>query len=209
MKKLFASILFSFFATTCCQADTTEAVFARYPNPYFVETGSLRGDGIQMALNVGFPSVYSIELSDNFYNVCKERFRGNPKVHLVKGSSGDILYSVIKDIKEPITFWLDGHYSGGDTARTEKNTPILEELEQIKKHPIKTHTILIDDMRCCNTWLFDFISKETIIQKIKEINPRYIITYDRGCEPKDVLVARVLPRRHKETHKKASNQHAS
>ena len=38
--------------------------FKKYPNPVFVETGSLMGDGIQQALEAGFQKVISIELSE-------------------------------------------------------------------------------------------------------------------------------------------------
>jgi hypothetical protein len=55
---------------------------------------------------------------------------------------------ILSSINEPILFWLDGHYSGGETAKGEANTPILKELEFILRHPIKNHVILIDDARC-------------------------------------------------------------
>jgi hypothetical protein len=191
MKSFFALASFAFLTSLAsCFGTTTSQVFARYPNPYFVESGTWVGDGVQMALDAGFKKVRSIELSPIYFARSSKRFNGNPAVQLYQGNSGEMLYEVIKDIQVPITFWLDGHYSGGDTARGAKKTPILEELDQIKRHPIKTHTILIDDMRCCNGDWFDFISKEQIIKKVLEINPNYQITYDAGCTPTDVLVAR-------------------
>ena len=53
---------------------------------------------------------------------------------------------VIKYLQEPTLFWLDGHYSSGITAKTDKNTPILEELKTIFTSPYN-HGILIDDAR--------------------------------------------------------------
>jgi len=50
-------------------------------------------------------------------------------------------------VEKPCLFWLDGHYSGGNTAKGEKETPIMEELRQICAHPVKNHLILIDDAR--------------------------------------------------------------
>ena len=45
--------------------------FALYPNRIFVETGSFNGDGIQAAIEAGFETIHSIELSEHYYNHCK------------------------------------------------------------------------------------------------------------------------------------------
>ena len=50
--------------------------------------------------------------------------------------------------KRPVLFWLDGHYSGGDTAKGELDTPVSVELDSILESPVKGHVILIDDARC-------------------------------------------------------------
>ena len=54
---------------------------------------------------------------------------------------------LLPKISEPITFWLDGHWSAGDTAQGDTNTPLLQELVEISNHHIKNHTILVDDIR--------------------------------------------------------------
>jgi len=142
-------------------------LFKKYPNKYFVETGSYLGLGITRALEAGFEKVLSIELGDKYYGICKEAFKDNPKVQLFKGDSGLLLGSMIKDITEPITFWLDGHFSGDDTALGVAPSPICLELAMIKEHPIKTHTIIIDDMHCMAGHHKD------IFKLLKEINPNY------------------------------------
>jgi hypothetical protein len=144
----------------------TADIFAKAPNPVFVETGSYLGDGIQAALDAGFERVISIELSDKYFGLCQERFANDARVTLVKGDSALILAEVIADVSTPITFWLDGHYSAGDTAHGAFRIPLLQELQTIAEHPIKTHTLLIDDMRC---W--------------KEFNPAH------GFQESDVLAA--------------------
>ena len=35
------------------------AVFSKYPNPVFIETGSHTGDGIQFAIDAGFQTIIS------------------------------------------------------------------------------------------------------------------------------------------------------
>ena len=59
-----------------------------------------------------------------------------------------ILPEILNEIEDPCLFWFDAHYSLGNTARGEKETPVLEELKHIFKHPIEKHVILIDDARC-------------------------------------------------------------
>lgn len=180
-----------FLQNACVEAITTRAVFAKYPNKYFIETGSHEGDGIQMALEAGFEKIYSIELSMSSYAYCQNRFKNQPKVTLLQGDSTYILPQLLERIDAPATFWLDGHYSEGITAKGETNTPILSELESIQRHPIKTHTIMIDDVRQFGTREFDFIPLTEILKKIYEINPEYSIFYEHGYIANDVLIARI------------------
>jgi hypothetical protein len=76
-----------------------------------------------------------------------------------------------------------------------KNSPLMAELDQIKLHPIKNHTILIDDLDLCGGYLFDYVTLDQIKQKILEINPKYSITFtDGGLDGRyreTILVARV------------------
>lgn len=185
-------ILFSLllnFTIHQLESSPSKAVFEKFPNPYFVETGSYRGDGIQMAIETGFPCIYSIELSPLHYKHCKKRFASVPSVHLVLGDSSKHLKKILAKIDAPITFWLDGHYSSGNTAKGKTNCPLLEELAAIANHPIKTHTILIDDVRLLGTHEFDFIELEKIVEAILQINPDYIIGFEDGYAPRDILTA--------------------
>ncbi|MBS0605120.1 MAG: hypothetical protein JSS60_08835 [Verrucomicrobia bacterium] len=183
-----AVLTFQLFSSSII-ATTSSEVFAKYKNNCFVETGSFNGDGIQKALDAGFEYVYSIELSEKYHNICKKRFQHNPNVSLLFGDSAHVLGPLMHEIHEPVTFWLDGHCMLLDTAKGETMTPLLKELEAIKNHPIKTHTILIDDIRLLGTWILDNIPLNAVIAKLKEINPEYTIAYEDGYEKKDVLVA--------------------
>lgn len=168
------------FAT--CQPDT----FSKFPNECFVETGSLKGYGIAMALNAGFKTVYSMEINPEFHNICKQKYKRDHRVKLFLGDSSTDLYAMIAQINTPATFWLDAHVATGETG-----CPILQELDAIKMHPIKNHTILIDDVRIFGTFHFDFITISDVINKILEINPNYQISYVNGYVDNDILVARV------------------
>jgi len=157
-------------------------LFKLYKKSYktFVETGSYVGDGIQKAVAAGYENIISIELSEPHYNNCKKRFDGVDSVGLVQGDSADILLPTINEINEPIVFWLDGHYSCGKTAKGKYWSPILQELDAISKHPINTHTIMIDDMRCWRVDNPEFkFGHLDIEEKIKAINSDYQLLYFR------------------------------
>lgn len=111
-----------------------------------VETGTYKGDMV-FAQRDFFKKIYSIELSDMLFEKAKKRFRNNPSVVLLQGNSGEVIAKVMGELKEPAILWLDGHYSGGITATTEKYSPINEELQIIAAHNNLQHIILIDDAR--------------------------------------------------------------
>lgn len=176
---------------------STRRQFHKYPNRYLVESGSYFGDAIADALNCGFENVISFEVKKDLYEHCVKRFKGaEDKVKLILGSSAKLLYEGIKDINEPITFWLDGHYSSGVTGYDPENiSPILRELEQIKRHPIRSHTIMIDDRRLFKSssnggldGLFD-VDEAVIIEKLLDINPNYTIIFENGHIENDIIVA--------------------
>jgi hypothetical protein len=166
--------------------------FRKNLNDVFIETGSFMGDGIQQAIDAGFKKIISIELSEKYYNISKDRFSDNPNVTIVKGDSYKVLPEIVKGINERITFWLDGHHSCGDTALGDFWAPLMQELEAIKGHSRKDHTILIDDMRCwqepnpVHGFFIDDIHK-----KLHEINSNYTIEFLDGVESMDILVAKI------------------
>lgn len=171
-------------------------MFAKYPNPVFIETGTYHGEGIQAALQAGFKSIRSVELSDSLYHMCVEKFKNFPNVKLYYGSSPEKLWEMIADVSGPITFWLDAHYSDSSTAKGSELSPILKELEIIDRHPVKTHTILVDDVRDMGTVYFDFVTRDEVIKKIMAINPNYSITFENWMTGdriyyNDILVAKV------------------
>ena len=127
-----------------------QMVVKEYANRYnirvFVETGTFLGDMVYGVQDT-FDQIYSVELGDELYERCKRRFSRQKHISILKGDSANVLPDILTDIKAPCLFWLDGHYSAGITAKGEKETPILEELQPIFNHPIDSHVILIDDAR--------------------------------------------------------------
>jgi len=112
-----------------------------------VETGTYRGDMLD-AMKDSFDNLYSIELSKELYNLAKSRFKDAKHIQLIHGDSGTEIGNVIAKLEEPALFWLDGHYSGGVTARGRKETPILEEIDKILSAKESRHVLIVDDARC-------------------------------------------------------------
>lgn len=162
-------------------------MFRRYPNRVLIETGTYLCEGVEMALAAGFGEVRTVELSEQLYAKAVKRYAGRPQVRLYQGTSEGQLEAMIADLREPATFWLDAHFSGGITAKGPEHSPILKELRIIGAHPVKTHTILIDDRRQVGTADFDFTTEAQIRSAILAINPKYRISYDTGNTERDIF----------------------
>lgn len=119
----------------------------RYQCKIFIETGTFRGDTVK-ACSDYFETLYSIELSNKYFLESSSRFANVEKVHILEGNSGEILPSIIKK-EESTLYWLDAHYSLGETAKGDKDTPIIKELTYILDNDCKG-CVLIDDARCFN-----------------------------------------------------------
>ncbi len=113
----------------------------------FIETGTYLGDMLK-AVKRRFDMIYSIELSEEYFNRAKRKFQRHRHIEIFQGDSTDVLPMLVSKIERPALFWLDAHYSSGKTARGKKDTPIIEELKTIFDSKISGHVILIDDARC-------------------------------------------------------------
>jgi hypothetical protein len=109
-----------------------------------VETGTDLGEMV-FAMQDDFNTIISIELAEVFYKKAKRRFN-QKHIQLLHGDSGKLLKDVMQQLEEPALIWLDGHYSGGATAKGEKECPVYEELQNIFSSKFD-HTILVDDAR--------------------------------------------------------------
>lgn len=163
-------------------------LFKKYINTILIETGSYRGDGIKAALDAGFSHVFSIELSPELHYLCEDRFYGNRNVTLILGDSAVELDKLLTWINRPTTFWLDGHYSGDDTAKGDTEYPLMKELDAIKNHRRDDFIIMVDDLRCWSVPVCGFDTK-VIEERCLDINPKYKFTLEDGFVPNDILVA--------------------
>jgi SAM-dependent methyltransferase len=135
-----------------------------YSLSVLVETGTYLGDMIDACL-FNFSKIISIELSEDLYIRASNRFQDKQHVTILQGDSGKVLRSLVPRLDSPCLYWLDGHYSSGITARGQKDTPILEELNVIgtSRYSLQS-AILIDDARC-----FDGAGDYPSVEEIRQL----------------------------------------
>jgi hypothetical protein len=119
----------------------------KFKTNVLIETGTYLGDMVH-AMKKSFARIVSFELDAQLAAQARERFAADKQIEIVQGDSGKLLDDYLNTINEPCLFWLDGHYSGGITAKGALETPIQNELAAILSHPVDGHVILIDDARC-------------------------------------------------------------
>lgn len=109
-----------------------------------VETGTFRGITAR-ALAAQFDSVITIELSASLHERATIGLRDLPQVETVLGNSVAALDAIAKS-HLPTLYFLDGHWSGGDTEGVENECPVLEEIAAIGAgHP--DDCMIVDDAR--------------------------------------------------------------
>ncbi|HTY94091.1 MAG TPA: hypothetical protein VMC02_09395, partial [Steroidobacteraceae bacterium] len=84
----------------------------------FIETGTFRGDTAAWAAR-HFARVTTIEWAESYHAAAQQRFRATPGVRALRGHSVEVLEAIVPELKAAALFWLDAHWSGGDTAGSE------------------------------------------------------------------------------------------
>ena len=110
----------------------------------FVETGTFHGGTTRWA-SKHFKVVHTIERAESLYNLHSNELAQIKGVTPHLGDSRDILPQIVRDIdSQTAVYWLDGHWSGGETAGEYDECPLLDELRCLEPH---RSIILIDDAR--------------------------------------------------------------
>ena len=112
---------------------------------HFVESGTHLGGTANWAAN-HFERVTTMELSPHFHAEASKRLAARSQVRLLCGDSGKLLREIVGEMKGPAIFWLDAHWSGGETAGEDAECPVLLEIEEVNKSPLE-NVILVDDAR--------------------------------------------------------------
>lgn len=120
----------------------------------FIETGTYKGNTALWA-GKNFLKVHTIEFDEDRYRKTLARISNTidgSNIKMWQGNSKYVLPEILKDIDEPVIFWLDAHGTFVlEKPQTEDDEiPVIDELNAICKWYERTHqpcVILIDDAR--------------------------------------------------------------
>jgi len=155
-------------------------------NRTWIETGTYTGETTLYLSNIA-ETVISIEPAKVFALAAKEKFKKVRNVYIVEGTSEENLAATLEGLNPEqlldVSFWLDGHYSGGNTFLAEKECPILDELAVIETYlnTFEKITILIDDVRVFSpsgSNIGGYPSLSFLVQWADAKNLRWGIEYD-------------------------------
>lgn len=157
-------------------------------NLIFVEMGTHTGDTAEWASSFS-KKVFTIELSPKYCEMSKTRLSQRSNVQCIFGDSSIAIRDLVAQSDSTWLYWLDGHFSFGDTAGAEMECPLLQELEALEKSK-SIPCILIDDAKLILSppppphRQEDWPSFDDIVHALKKICPQYYITLTE-----DVLIA--------------------
>jgi hypothetical protein len=167
----------------------------------FVETGSFRGDGIELAQQAGYSRILSMDIDGANVAACQDRFEligddknpaKNGHINIICGDSATGLLKFMRYVNEPAMIWLDAHSQLFDDEPAMENPfPLMLELDQLRKHPIKTHTIMIDDILILTHTEVTGWNKDLIENALLMVNPAYKLTYLSNPVRNNILLAHV------------------
>lgn len=114
----------------------------------FIETGTYKGI-MSYRCSRKFDEVITVELDEKYYQMSSERLKKRSNVTCLKADALAALPELLdKTESRNLMIFLDGHFSGGDTASGEMPEPSAELLIKIVKNISKIKVIIIDDFRC-------------------------------------------------------------
>jgi len=136
----------------------------------FVETGTLYGETISNMVN-SFNELYTIEVSEDLHARFNRSNYNRDKINSILGDSSEILKNLVPNLTKNTVFYLDGHYSSGETAKGAKDVPLIEELDCINDYFKHEALIIVDDVRLFGTTTYEDwgeISKEKLLSRVSK-----------------------------------------
>ena len=168
--------------------------YTNYSN--FIESGTYLGETIK-GMEPYFNSLHKNKIKEEYYNNCRNNIKSN-KINFLLGDSTIEMETLLPTIKDKTIFFLDGHWSAGDTGKGLKDCPLYEELTLINTLYENEGIIIIDDCRLfgkgpsfnnevCN---WEDINKENIISIIKNRSTD-IYYLDSECSKNDRMIIHI------------------
>ena len=113
----------------------------------FIETGTYLGETVE-ALQPYFLSIHTIEISEFYFNRFESEHANYENVTRHLGDSSNEVPKILEKLtkNDKCIFWLDGHFSSGQTSKGEKDCPLIEECAAINElYKSNESLVLIDD----------------------------------------------------------------
>lgn len=193
-------LLVSALLVSDSSADVSRVVLEKYrKNDVFLCVGIHNCVSFAWAERAGFSEFYGIDEDNILVEHGKIVFPKDlvesrrPITYAMYHGGIETFETIVNSINKPMTIFLSNHYFG--IKQTPVNN-ILQELDTLKNHPIRSHTILIDDIHHAGTPAFGNITLDEIKIKLLEINPNYAFSFEKGGhlekESNAILVAFIL-----------------
>lgn len=114
----------------------------------WIETGTFLGATTKELAKIA-DAVITIEPSPELAAQARKRLARHANVTVLEGLSEDLLPGLLEGREGNVSFWLDGHGSGGPTFLGPLLTPIRQELQAIEEHldQFDRVAVLVDDFR--------------------------------------------------------------
>jgi hypothetical protein len=167
------------------------AVAKRTHARVLIETGTYRGVTTRRCLP-HFNRVFTIELDRSLAQAAQQSLARYAKCEVIEGDAAKEVPKLCErsDIGSDILFFLDGHFSGGDTALGEQTEPALDIIHAIAKRKERMAAMIVDDFREFGT-RSGWPAKSQLVHAIEHSFPAK--TFDLVVHMDQVLVMRRVP----------------
>jgi len=125
-----------------------KALAGRTGSKVLIETGTYVGNTAMRCSRV-FDQVVTIELDADLYRQASNYLSKRKNVECLEGDALALLPQVLArpGLQDALVF-LDGHFSGGETAHGDMAEPACEEVEVLARYKEKVNAFIVDDFRC-------------------------------------------------------------
>ena len=113
----------------------------------FVETGTYLG-GTAFRCSRVFERVYTIELDAKIAAKARRNLASRSNVQLIEGDAVRELRALLeRGAVDNAVVFLDGHFSGGETALGDAPEPAVDAVELLGRHRDRIGAVIVDDFR--------------------------------------------------------------
>jgi hypothetical protein len=148
------------------------------PGCVFIETGTRWGDTCIRAIEAGAKFAHTCETDTLMATIAQMHCDDltDECVNVQHMDSGAFIgFSGLETSQDKTVVFLDAH--------TDTSSPVLKELEYIRRWVCPPSAILIDDLRCMHGWGVDLL---TLKAKLEAMG--YAVGYEDGVVARDIMV---------------------